>query len=110
MSKNTVYKHRYNIALYIFMLLDFLYTNIGIRYLGVIEEAIPYMMWLFNLDFQPALAVRLIITTILVGTICYVKEINHRWYSTLIGIGLAANIWVMLLHFNWLIMTLKYTI
>ena len=102
------YRHRYNIVLYILMTIDFLYTYIGIRYIGVITEANPIMVWLFELDFLPALAVRILIMTVLVGLVCYIREIEHKWYSKLMGIVLIGNIFAIFLHLNWLIYTLKY--
>lgn len=107
-SRELFYNHRYNIVLFIFMLLDFLYTYIGIIYLGVITEGNPIMVWLFELDFIPSLIFRLFQAGLLVGLTCYLRHIKHKWYPMLIGIGLTANVSVIILHLYWLITVYSY--
>ena len=99
---NFIYKHRYSLVLYLFVIMDFLYTYIGVCCLGVIEEGNPLLVWLFTLDFHIALLIRVIMGLFLISAIIYIREKEHKSYNFVVGLGLVVNIGVTFMHWNWM--------
>ena len=95
-------KHFLNIVLFCIMMIDYILTYIGLDK-GVIAEGNKFMVWLFNLDFKEGFIIRIILTTVIVGICVYIKEVEHKWYKYLIGTGLMSNLFIFILHFNWII-------
>ena len=86
-NKNTSYSLSH-IVLFLLMMMDFIFTYIGVNNLNVIVEANPILIWLFKLPFLVSFTIRAI-------------------YSYIICIGV--NVFVLILHLKWLLayLTLK---
>lgn len=94
------YPQKLNIYLVLFIIIDYLYTYIGIHWFNIIEEANPLMVEFFNLPFNISFPMRLLFAALILLLSIYIqKEYEH--YKQYIYLGLIVNIGVMLNHFRW---------
>ena len=94
------YPQKLNIYLVLLIIIDYLYTYIGIHWFKVVEEANPLMVKFFNLPFSISFPMRLIFAGfILILSIYIQKEYEH--YKQYIYLGLIVNLGVVLNHFRW---------
>lgn len=90
------------ILLFILQMIDFGLTYWGIHGLQVLEEANPFMIWLFELPFLWSLLARLAILGALLGLIWFIKVKAPHRYKLVLGIGLAANFFIIGVHAKWI--------
>lgn len=94
----------YGIA--ILMILDYALTYIGIK-AGVIIEANPLMTWIFKLNFVHGLAARCFIVTLILLLFKYIRNRNKKAYVGLLRLAAAIYLLVLILHVNWLLITIN---
>lgn len=93
------------IVLGMLMMLDYCLTWIGVNELGVIEEANPLMVWLFNIGFAPSLLLRVIMVSFVLYLIYVLSKFSDRLFKFTITLALTVNFAVILLHVRWLYLT-----
>lgn len=95
------YSQKLNIYLVLLIIIDYLYTYIGIHWFNIVEEANPLMVEFFNLPFGISFPMRLAFASfILILSIHIQKE--YEYYKQFIYFSLIVNIAVVLNHFRWI--------
>lgn len=84
------------------MMLDFALTWAGIHIYGVITEANPVMIWLFELPFELALTVRMTLVTVLVGMCIWIYNNGYKRFNVFINFCILSNVLVMYAHLEWI--------
>lgn len=90
-----------NKLLVFFMLMDFIFTYIGIVKFGFIEEGNPILVWIFELPFLYGFVIRFIYCFILYLLFQYIYKSNYKYYNLVINFSLIVNITVLVMHLNW---------
>lgn len=89
--------------LFILMMLDFIFTYIGINKLNIIKEGNPILIWLFELPFLQALIIRLLYCFFILILCIFICENQYKHYDKFITLALGVNVIVLLLHLRWAI-------
>ena len=99
-------------ALFCFTLIiiDFVLSFIGIT-LGVISEANPFLIFLFEMEFLPALFIRFLmafgIYLLFTFSVKLAKPHQIKMVAMAINFSVCVNLFIMLLHGRWIV--LSYT-
>lgn len=93
--------NKYIKYLFSLMILDFLFTYMGVNVFNFIEEANPLLAWIFNLPFFYAFIIRLSICFIISKLLKYIYKNNIAIYKKVIFFALSLNLFVMTLHIMW---------
>lgn len=95
------------LALVMFLiLLDFIFTYIGINYLEFISEANPFMVELFNLPVFSSLLLRLGHMIFIFIILIYIRKERFKLYLKILNFALFLNVGILFLHIHWI---LNYT-
>ena len=87
------------------MMVDFILTYLGVH-LNIINEANPFLVWLFELPFLASLTLRLIhVGGVLLGLEC-LKTKKYKGYSKVVTFALIINLILLILHVRWLLIWL----
>jgi len=98
--------NKLHIILLSLMMLDFMFTYIGINKFNVISEGNPLNTWLFELPFIYAYLIRLAYSSFFVFLLTVVCKSKYKYYDFVIWFVLIVNVIVMFLHFKWTIIYL----
>ena len=83
-------------------MIDFPLTYWGINVLGVIREANPFMVFMFEINFPLALFIRTVSVTLIFWLIIEIRNRCRKRYRDAVVIGLICNMIVMYLHYIWI--------
>jgi hypothetical protein len=92
----------YNRILFFYIMVDFLITYLGVSY-GCIEEANPFMKWLFKLPFIWAAVIRLSIGAAIYYIYRFIQKNADISYRRAILFALTVENYVLLLHLRWMV-------
>lgn len=99
-ERKSQYDQKLNIYLAVLIIMDYLYTYIGIHWFHIVEEANPFMVKFFNLPFQESFPRRLIFALIILLFSSYIQR-NYKHYDRFIYLVIVINIAVMINHSVW---------
>jgi len=88
------------VGLFILIIVDYLMTYVGIA-MGIITEANPLMVWLFQLHLWPGLLIRLAFALVAVGLLVYAKRQDAKLYRSGVIVAYTVQVLVMGLHLYW---------
>ena len=88
-------------GLWIVVMLDYILTYIGVT-IGIVYEANPFMVWLFEMDLWAGLMIRAVMATVLVGMFYYIKQKTEKAYTRLLVFFYVVNAVVMGFHLYWI--------
>lgn len=100
------YPQKLNIYLVLLIIIDYLYTYIGIHWFEIVEEANPLMIRFFNLPFNISFPLRVIFAIFILILSRYIQR-EYDYYKQFIYFVLIVNIAVILNHFRWIYYLLK---
>ena len=107
-SKNKSTSSTDKIAVLMFlMIMDFIFTYIGINYLQFIVEANPVLVSLFEMPVVPSLILRLVHMGCIYVALKYISTRRFKLYDGVLNFGLIINSIVLVMHVNWI---LRYTL
>lgn len=89
--------------LFSLIMLDFIFTYIGINKLNVIREGNPIIVWMFELPFLQALLIRLLYGFLVIILCVFICESQYKYYNEFIALALAVNILILILHLRWVV-------
>ena len=98
--EQTKYPQKLNIYLALLIIIDYLYTYIGIHWFQIVEEANPLMVSFFNLPFNESFPVRILFAVLILAFSRYIQE-HYKHYDQFIYFVLLVNVAVILNHFRW---------
>lgn len=101
-----IYSQKLNIYLAVLIVLDYLYTYIGIHWFRIVEEANPLMIEFFNLPFKESFPIRVLFAIVILLLSRYIQK-HYRHYNQFITLALIVNIAVTLNHFRWIYFLFK---
>ena len=104
-NKNTSYSLSH-IVLFLLMMMDFIFTYIGVNNLNVIVEANPILIWLFKLPFLVSFTIRAIYSYIIVYLCKIIQNSRYKHYKKFIIFCIGVNVFVLILHLKWLLVYL----
>lgn len=104
--KEQIYSQKLNIYLAVLIMLDYLYTYVGIHWFEIVEEANPLMVEFFNLPFRESFPIRILFATLILLFSRYIQR-NYEHYNQFIALALIVNIAVTLNHFRWVYFLFK---
>lgn len=81
---------------------DFLLTYWGINTLGVVREANPLMVFMFEINFPLALFIRVMSILTIYWLLVEIKSKHKESYRNVVAMGIICNIFVMYLHYQWI--------
>lgn len=84
------------------MLMDFIFTYIGINVLNYITEGNPLMVKLFELPFLVSLAFRLLHIWFVYVCLEYIQSQKHPSYNKITTFALIINVILVFLHLRWI--------
>ena len=90
-------------ALMLLMLMDFIFTYIGINYLQFIVEANPVLVSLFEMPVVPSLILRLVHMGCIYVALKYISTRRFKLYDGILNFGLIINSIILVMHVNWVI-------
>lgn len=96
----------YNKLIFLYVLLDFLVTYLGINYFGCLTEANPLLSWLFELPFAQALFIRIIFASTIYFMYRFIQNNTVSTYKKMVVFAILLESFVMILHIRWLILYL----
>src|SRR5690554_909764 len=79
------------VILFLLMMMDYVITYIGIKGLMFIEEANPFMVWLFDIPFGYGLIIRLVYVSLIAFLCMYIYKMKYKYYNAFINIGIGIN-------------------
>lgn len=88
------------IYLFVFLLLDFIFTYIGINKFGVIYEANPILVNLFNLSFTMGFIIRFL-HGLFISALMLFLYYNYDKFDRFINAVLVIESILMLIHLRW---------
>lgn len=94
------YPQKLNIYLALLIIIDYLYTYIGIHWFKIVEEANPLMVSFFNLPFEESFPIRVLFAILILALSRYIQE-HYKHYQRFIYLVLTINIAVVANHFRW---------
>ena len=106
LERGSVQSQKLNIYLAFLIMIDYLYTYIGIHWFQIVEEANPLLINFFNRPFQESFPLRLVFALIILLFSNYIQR-NYEHYNQFIYLALIVNIAVLLNHFVWVYHLLK---
>lgn len=92
-------------GLFVLILTDFVLTYMGVSS-GIIEEANPLMVWMFELPFVPSLLLRILMGFIFLYIpyrLIKTGKVRPALVKAFYGIAYAANIGILCVHLYWII-------
>lgn len=99
-SKKVVY-------LFILMMSDFVITYLGINVIGVIEEANPILVWLFEIPFIYGALIRLFYSAFIAWLCMFIFDSRYKYYNAFINTALTINAVVVVIHARWIYLLLS---
>jgi hypothetical protein len=94
-------------ALFVLFMTDFILTYLGVS-AGIIEEANPFLVWLFELPFLAGLALRLTMAAIVIyWPIRMIKagKIRPVLAKAYYGVAYTANVLILGVHLYWIVLS-----
>lgn len=94
-------------ALFVLFMTDFILTYLGIS-AGIIEEANPFLVWLFELPFITGLLLRLIMAAVIIYLpIRMIKagKIRPVLAKAYYGVAYTANVLILGVHLYWIVLS-----
>ena len=89
------------LGVWLIIMTDYLVTYIGIRAVGI-EEANPFMIWLFDFDIFTGLVLRAIMALGIVGLLYWIRKRNRKYYTGILVFFYAVMLAVFSLHIHWI--------
>ena len=89
-------------ALMFLMIMDFIFTYIGINYLQFIVEANPVLVSLFEMPVVPSLLIRLAHMGCIYVALKYISTRRFKLYNGILNFGLVINSIILIMHMNWI--------
>ena len=106
LERNSEHSQKLNIYLSLLIMIDYVYTYIGIHWFHIVEEANPLMIKFFDLPFHESFPRRMLFALIILLFSSYIQR-NYEYYNQFIYVVLTINIAVMLNHSVWVYHLLK---
>lgn len=88
--------------LFILMMCDYIITYLGINTFGVIEEANPILVWLFEAPLLFGLAFRMFYAGFMAFLCVFIFEQGYQHYNAFINLALFINSVVVFMHMRWI--------
>ena len=101
-SKNKSSSTEKMAALMFLMLMDFIFTYIGINYLQFITEANPVLVSLFEMPVVISLLIRLAHMGCIYVILKYISTRRFKLYDGILNFALIINSVVLIMHMNWI--------
>ena len=89
------------IAVWVVIMMDYVITYVGIRAVGI-EEANPFMVWLFAYDIFTGLVLRGIMALGIIALLYWIKQKNEKYYTGILVFFYAIMLMVFSLHIHWI--------
>ena len=89
-------------ALMFLMIMDFIFTYIGINYLQFIVEANPVLVSLFEMPVVTSLIIRLAHMGCIYIILKYISTRRFKLYDGILNFALIINSVVLIMHMNWI--------
>lgn len=102
-SKNKSSSTEKMTALMFLMLMDFVFTYIGINYLQFIIEANPVLVSLFEMPVVISLLIRLVYMGCIYIILKYISTRRFKLYDGILNFALILNSIVLIMHVNWIL-------
>ena len=103
-SKNKSTSSTDKIAVLMFlMIMDFIFTYIGINYLQFIVEANPILVSLFEMPVVASLLIILVHMVCIYVILKYISTRRFKLYDGILNFGLIINSIILVMHVNWVI-------
>lgn len=102
-SKNKSSSTEKMAALMFLMIMDFIFTYIGINYLQFIIEANPVLVSLFEMPVVISLLIRLVHMVCIYVILKYISTRRFKLYNGILNFGLIINSIVLIMHVNWIL-------
>ena len=84
------------------MLMDFIFTYIGVNHLQVITEANPILISLFEMPVIPSLLIRLAHMLCIYAILIYIKKERFKLYAGILNFALILNSVILFMHVHWI--------
>ena len=102
-SKNKSSSTEKMATLMLLMLMDFIFTYIGINYLQFIIEANPVLASLFEMPVVISLLMRLSYMGCMYIILKYISTMRFKLYNGILNFALITNSIVLIMHINWIL-------
>lgn len=89
-------------ALMFLMIMDFIFTYIGINYLQFIVEANPVLVSLFEMPVVTSLIIRLAHMGCIYIILKYISTRQFKLYDGILNFALTINAIVLIMHMSWI--------
>ena len=105
--KRIIYKSLM-ILIGILMMADYMFTYYGVKIARCVEEANPFMRGTFEVGIVNGSLIRIFTIAFILGLMTYLYKLGkYKELEVLIFFGLSVNIYLMLVHYNWLTIYLQ---
>ena len=89
------------LSVWVVIMMDYVITYVGIRAVGI-EEANPFMVWLFAYDIFTGLVLRGIMALGICLVLNWIKHKNRKYYTRILVFFYAIMLMVFSLHIHWI--------
>lgn len=108
MENQKINHKKLHVLLFLMMIIDFIFTFIGINIYEIIEEGNILLIWLFKMPFPISFLIRIGFSLLLIYLCEYIYESNYKYYKQFIYFAIGINTCVILIHFKWIIALFFY--
>ena len=90
-------------TLMLLMLIDFIFTYIGVNYLQFVIEANPVLVSLFEMPVVISLLIRLLYMGCVYILLKYISIMRFKLYNGILNFALIINSVILIIHMNWIL-------
>ena len=89
------------LSVWLIIMMDYLVTYIGNRAVGI-QEANPFMMWLFDFDILPGLFLRAVMALAVCFLLNFIRRHEPKYYTGILVFFYAVMLAVFSMHIYWI--------